>query len=1301
MADREVDAWSPRVDRAWGDGHAEEVAAPDRRQVDADARQFDSGPTIKADRSDRPPPKAQLDVRPRRDIIWEPGSKDDLVALQRDGQAGSGDLAQAVMRIQSLVYDVHSSEGKLVGNHKKIGKWYEADFALVSLDELGQQRLAFESELRALIKPSRNLLTVTAHLEQELDALPFKAACKALDTFEELAHLKAKDFDAWHKEGKHEWLRSTNPLLERLYRVELDAKNHMLYTYTSSPWPEARVSNDRSQKKKKAPVGRATVQVLAVLPANASHADAKIVAAERTMPRVQGRILYRVVPSGQSPTGRDAVQILAVQPQPLSEDFVVERVTALGERTLVHQLATNAKQPLAYSKPLRSSPGAEVVRVRDRNDATRANNGLPPRKVQPSRVRSTEQTPLEDFERSVATALPQARRYELRFNATAKREWDALPSGPLKRAVREELTSLAMSGQQSGDVYREPPAGTPQPSAASKRAVEEYDLTGLRPRYVSTAPDQQPSHQIIYDVVRSPLAPRAKVVHAPVDGEDLVPVYDGRTTTSRPYRPNLVAEQGQQAQQLTRKGLTQVLAGPVLSHSAWPARMRMETLASAIASLKSGTSALARGLATQERYEQMRRANETSVEATTSRLAPGEPIEDYRDTLLVVGIRPWPDPEAPAKIAERIPGRARAFRETLTGNRGLTATASPRRPSSDPRIMAKIAVFVPSPDGPVRQQAWLSAQRNDPDMIEVTVEGRPRPLTIPRDALAAGTERDVSVRGVRIAPKGKQLWFGLDLRPDGRPTAYFATSTQKVQQFLRRLPDPDQHREGEAQRAERLVEQAEKKLHQRQQASRQLKPGEVRHELSVFVYAADGRPVERTAWLFYERQEPDVAHLVVPEQPGLGRPLQVPLAAMEASLAGQVQVDGFTRGGLRMQPATSDSALAWAVHLPDGEILWLSVNRDDVTLFLSRADASRTARADLAAEKAVRQRTTIARLGPSRPQTRHRIHALAVTGDLRKPAHGELLWRAEHPHVTYWYMEGWKFALPIEHTYLLKGVRQPVSVPGRDPVAEITIAPSPNLNASATLLWNVRLRDGRQAAYEIPQAALIDHINAVPTLPTLTADAPRRAESPAATPTPLQSRSADPAPPPSRNLDPQQPPSQVQEVVQMQAYEAGGRKPRRADLSWRADQPQVTYWRAEGWKSAVPVQHDGLLRGLNMPTRMSGPPGGPVAEVFMSPSSNPEIMLWSLRLTNGREQRFEVDRANLVSYINSVPALPKFPISALEQAADRESARQQAAATRSSTAGQVSPSPAQPARRTPASTQRPQQVAPTHGRSPG
>ncbi|MEV1176669.1 hypothetical protein [Nonomuraea sp. NPDC049784] len=1291
MADREVDAWTHRVDRTWGDGHAEEVAGPDRRQVDDDARQFDSGPTIKADRSHRPPPKAQLDVRPRRDIIWEPGSKDDLVALQHDGQAGSGDLAQAVMRVQSLVYDLHSSEGRLAGDPKKIGKWYEADFALVSLDELGQRRLSFEGELRSLINPSRNLLTVTAQLEQELDALPFKAACKALDTIEELAHLKAKDFDAWHKEGKHDWLRSTNPLLEHLYRAELDDKHHVLYTYTSSPWPEARVTNERKLKKTKAPVGRATVQVLAVLPADASHTDAKIVAAERTMPRVQGRILYRVVPARQSPTGRDAVQILAVKPQPLSEDFIIERVTALQERTLVHQLATNAKQPLAYSKALRSSPGAEIVRVGDRNDAVRANNGLAPRVAQRPRVRNAERTPQEDFERSIATALPQARKYELRFNAAAELEWNALPPGPLKRAVREELTSLAMSGQQSGDVHREPPAGTPPPSAASQRVAEEYDLTGLRPRYVSTAPDQQPTYQIIYDIVRSPLAPRANVVHAPVEGEDLVPVYDGRATTRLTYRPKLVEEQRQQAQQLNRAGVTQVLAAPVLSHSAWPARLRMETLASAIASLKSGTSALARGLATQERYEQMRRANATPVESATSRLASSEPIEDYRDTILVVGILPWPDPETQAKIAERIPGRAKAFRETLTGNRGLTATASPRRPPPDPHIMAKIAIFVPSPDGPIRQQAWLSAQRNDPDMIEVTVEGRPRPLTIPRDALAAGTERDVSVQGVRMAPKGKQLWFGLDLQPDGRPAAYFATSTQKVQQFLRRLPDPDRRGEGEAQRAERILERADNKLRQNQLVNQSLKLGEVRQKLSIFVYTSAGQPVRRTAWLFYERQAPDIARLSVPDQPGWDTPLPVPLTAIRAGLAGQVRVNGFTQGGLRIQPATSDSALAWSVQLPNGDSLWLNVNRSDITRFLGQADPARKSRADLAAEKVSRQQMATGRATAAQPLVRQQFQAQAVTGDLRETARGQLLWRADQPHVTYWYMEGWKFPLPIPHEYLMKGIRQATSAPGQDPVAEIAMAPSPN--SPATALWTVRLRNGRQASYEIPQALLVNHINAVPSLPTLTADAARRTETPAA------AKSHEGAP--AKHPGSQQPPSQVREPMQMQTYEPGGRKPQRAELSWRADQPQVTYWRTEGWPSAVPIRHDGLLGGLDRPTRVPGPPGGPIAEVFMSPSDNPKIMLWSLRLKNGRQQWFEVDHANLINYINTVPALPNRPIPAAAQTADRESARQQAAATRSSTADRMSASPAQPARRAPASAPRPQQLAPTPGRSPG
>ncbi|MFI7643530.1 hypothetical protein [Nonomuraea sp. NPDC049400] len=1520
MADREVNPWIHREDRTWGDGHADQVVGPDRSQLDVDAQQFRSGPVIKSDRSQRPPPKGQLGVRPRRDLIWEPGSKEDLAKLQRDGELHSGDWAQAVLRVQSLVYDLPDSEGQLAGDPVKLGStWREADFALVSLDAAGQQRRLFENQLRSVINPlSRNLLTVTPQLEKELEALPDTAATKALDTFKELAVLKVKDFEAWHTQGKHNRLVTTEPLLEQLYRAELDDKHHLLYTYTSSPWSTATNSNDRAVKAKKVPVGRPTVQVLAVLPAKASRSDATLLATERVMPRPAGRILYRIVPAKNSPTGRDAVQILAVQPQPLSEDLILERVTALQERTLVHQLATEADKPLAYSKPLRSSPGAEIVDVHGRNDAVRRNNGLTTRDPQRPRVRSAERTSLEDFERTVAAGLPQARRYELRFNAAARSELDALAPGPLKRTMVGELTSLAMSGPQSGDVRREPPAGTPPPSEASQRVAEEYDLMGLRPRYVRTAPDQPPTHQIIYAVVRSPLAPRAAAsavtviaqdgakmpingvnrapvpdelvlytekygthtpadggtdvvldatgkvvgvhaggtaiakgnrvlhgsgvsaqwlathavhgstlqmnrvsagVHAPVQDEDLVAVYDGQAAARLRYRPNLVEEQRRQALQLARQGLSQILTAPVLAHSAWPARLRMETLASAIASLKGGTSALARGLATQERYEQMRRANETPVASATSRLAADELIEDYRDILLVVGIRPWPDPETPAVIAERIPGRAKAVRETLTGNRGLTAVAGPRRPPPDPRITAKIAVLVPGPDGPVRQQAWLSAERNDPDIIEVTVEGRPRPLSIPRDALEAGTQRDVTVQGVRMAPKGNQLWLGLDLRPDGRPTARFAIDTRAVQKFLQRLPDPDRHREGEAQRAERILERAETKLHQRQLANRQLKLGEVRQELSIYVYSPSGEPVQRTAWLFHERRAPDVARLIVPEQPGWDTPLQVPLTALRAGLAGQVRVNGFTQGGLRMQPATSDSALAWSVHLPSGESLWLNVNRSDVTRFLSQADSSRQARADLAAERASRQQAAAGRTTAPQPLIRQQLQAQAVTGDLRETARGQLLWRGDQPHVTYWYMEGWKFALPVPHEYLMKGTRHETSAPGQDPVAEIVMAPSPT--NPATALWTVRLRDGRQAAYEIPQALVADHINAVPSLPTLAADAPQRAETPAASATQLQARSAVPASPPpisasihadsgfaspawptvhlhhsARNPDvvevtvdwreggsdinvprealraaltepvtvaglhmlppiagstklrwkvhvdwednlwlyhawkqdgtehvwvelesgpvaeflerlpskspaPQQAPTQVREAVQMQAYEPGGRKPRRAELSWRADQPQVTYWRTEGWPAAVPVRHDVLLGGLDRPTRMPGPPGGPIAEVVMSPSDNPKIMLWGLRLTNGRQQWFEVDHADLINYINTVPALPTRPVLAAAQAADRESARQQAASTRSSTAGQMNPSPAQPVRRAPAAAPRLQQLAPAPGRSPG
>ncbi|GAA2695661.1 hypothetical protein GCM10010412_088700 [Nonomuraea recticatena] len=84
--DRHVAPWSDNGEqrRGWADEQVNQFLDPDKHLVDADARNFARGSSIESDRSYRPPPRGAITWVPRRDLIWEPGSQQDLARLHPD-----------------------------------------------------------------------------------------------------------------------------------------------------------------------------------------------------------------------------------------------------------------------------------------------------------------------------------------------------------------------------------------------------------------------------------------------------------------------------------------------------------------------------------------------------------------------------------------------------------------------------------------------------------------------------------------------------------------------------------------------------------------------------------------------------------------------------------------------------------------------------------------------------------------------------------------------------------------------------------------------------------------------------------------------------------------------------------------------------------------------------------------------------------------------------------------------------------------------------------------------------------------
>ncbi|MEV4116501.1 hypothetical protein [Nonomuraea sp. NPDC049695] len=551
--DRQVAPWSDdgSSQRGWADQQADLYLTPDKSLVDDDARSFYRGTALESDRSYRPPPKAGRAETPRRDLIWEPGSQQDL------GRLATDDAIQAIMRVRSLVYDLPDSQGPMVGDLPTLGgRWHVADFATVTLDVDGDRRRLFDAKLRSVLNPaSINAVSTSQPLRGELRPLPTDTKEQILSEINDLATAQVKDLEQRTRNGEQEPVRV--PGVEGyLFRAHVSDTHDLLYQYNPSPWPATQTSHERPDgtaysqgRRPEVPVGQPSLHLLGIVSVETPAAEVRDLASQRTQSLASGSVLYRVLGPELSPTRQPTVQVLAVSDSPFSEEAVRERVAALAERTAEHQLATGANKPLPYTASVQNAsgmvrPGAVIKPVI--SDSRRRTNGLPPPPARGSA--RPERRVLADFEQAVATSLPSTRGFDLRFTPAAMEEFTALPAGRFKQVVKNELVSLATAGPQPGDVRRQPPAGAPPRTPESAAAAREHDLRGLRPRYVALIDGLPPTHQIIYTVVPNPLAPRGGGHVQPyAPDEEIVGVFDGfrgngRTKASeedhrRAYRP--------------------------------------------------------------------------------------------------------------------------------------------------------------------------------------------------------------------------------------------------------------------------------------------------------------------------------------------------------------------------------------------------------------------------------------------------------------------------------------------------------------------------------------------------------------------------------------------------------------------------------------------------------------------------------------------------------------------------------------------------------------------------------------------
>ncbi|GAA3305853.1 hypothetical protein [Nonomuraea dietziae] len=651
-----------------------------------------------------------------------------------------------------------------------------------------------------------------------------------------------------------------------LFRAHVSDTHDLLYHYNSSAWPAARASNEKPDgtaysqgRRPEVPVGRPAIHLLGIVDAEMPAAEVRDLVRQRTQSQVPGRVLYRVLGADQSPTGRPAVQVLAISDTPLSEEAVRERVTALAERTAEHQLATGADKPLPYTAPLHNAAGmvragAVIKPVIGNSASHRRTNGLAP--LPSRRPARPEPRVLADFEQAVATSLPSTREFELRFTPAAMQEFTSLPPGRFKLAVKNELVSLATAGPQPGDKRRQPPADAPPPMPGSVAAAREHDLTGLRPRYLTPGEGQPPTHQIIYAIVRNPLAPRdGGHVQPYAPGEEIVPQYEGYEAAGR-------------TEPVSKD--TPPKAGP--------------------------------------------------------RLAARD-LSDYRPTLLVAGILPWPEPRAEEIIASRLPRRAHVHRAQLTGNRGLTAVLPTRPKDQSETLSKKTTALVQTAEGPLRLPAQLSGERRGGDRVELQVGERFLRLTI--DDLEAGLTqgRDLPAAGLRIRPaRSSTVQFEFVEQGQART---FLLQRKPIQEFLTALRHHD--KEGDQQRAERLHDEVDQQLKDAQQ------PGQVvAANAEVFVRTSNGSRSHTGQLISHPTEKGDDLKLSIRNGPvlDLGQDLQ----ALQAALDKPVIVPD---AGLRMAPSPEGAWILFEMRTDAGRAVDFAIRRPTVESFLIDAQSVR------------------------------------------------------------------------------------------------------------------------------------------------------------------------------------------------------------------------------------------------------------------------------------------------------------------------------------------------------------------------
>ncbi|WP_433259202.1 hypothetical protein ACQPYK_49435 (plasmid) [Streptosporangium sp. CA-135522] len=493
---RAVNPWQPGADRAWGDGTPDGFDRADRT-VDPDVRQFRSEESIVADRTYRRPPASVTERGPRRDLLVE---RDVLADIN---QLPEADRFRAVQHMQALARDVPGSEGILLTTLPNDGRmWRDSPFALVTRGLDDQQRDLFQQRLRAALSPSpHNDIVPVAQVEGDLRALPREMKAPALQAIDALAQASPSELK------KHETVFTRADGLGGTVRILPLGENHtLIYHHQPPAWGSSSSSQelpDANLGKFSAPrrpaeslPGRGTVQLLAVCDNNTELGR---LADDRATALPHGHMVYRVLPGHASPTGREAVQVLAMQVgASVDVDRLTERVYALQASISEHRERTRTTTRLEHS------PDVAVVPVASRNTA--ADNGItPPR---PARLATVAGTVTESFDKDLARALSPDRRWDFVVHPQAVQELRELPT-EVKAAAFGELQDLAFYGPSSQDVKRQPPGQPTPPSPASAQAVKDFDLSQFRPRYVLGG-DGQPTHQIVYRAVPAPAVYRQR-----------------------------------------------------------------------------------------------------------------------------------------------------------------------------------------------------------------------------------------------------------------------------------------------------------------------------------------------------------------------------------------------------------------------------------------------------------------------------------------------------------------------------------------------------------------------------------------------------------------------------------------------------------------------------------------------------------------------------------------------------------------------------------------------------------------------